>query len=286
MKYQARAYFGLPADPWAGRHRQTPDAQRAQIMVDAAVHAQGFVRVVGARGAGKSHAVRRALARAGSAKVVEPMRLDRERLHLGDIQTAIVRDLSDERPRLSGEARTGQVRRILGAMAARPPVLLIDDAHTLHAATLKGLKRLRELSYRGVSPLIGIVLVGQTDPAASVPEVALRSDLAPFAGLTSGDVRASVAAAINAGGERIEAAAIGAIEASDRSLNWLNLQSLVDECLAHAAARGAERVTAAHVRSVLSPAAEPAAVPTAKAKRSGDVDKLLDTASQRASTAA
>lgn len=282
MNYQARAYFGLPADPWAGRHQKTSDARRAAIMVDAAVHAQGMVRVAGARGAGKSHAVRQALARAGSARVVEPMRLDRERLHLGDVQTAIVRDLSDERPRLSGEARTGQVRRILGAMAARPPVLLIDDAHTLHAATLKGLKRLRELSYRGASPLIGIVLVGQSDPAASVPEVALRSDLVQFAGLTSGDVRA----AMNAGGERIEAEAIGVIEASDRSRNWLDLQSLVDGCLAHAAARGAERVSAAHVRSVLSPGAEPAAVPRPKARRSGDVDKLLGTGSQRASAAA
>lgn len=278
MNYQARAHFNLPADPWGARHCETDDARRAALMVDAAVHAQAMVRIVAPRGGGKTHAVRRALAGRGALKVVEPIRLDRERLHLGDIQVAIVRDLSDEKPRLSGEARSGQVRRILGGHASRPPVLAIDDAHTLHRATLKGLKRLRELSWRGASPLIGIVLIGQTDPAGSTPEVALRSGAVKFAGLTGADVRRALGGALNFGGvERIEAAAIGAIEASERSRNWLDLQALVDECLAQAASRGAAKVTGAHVRAVLSPAPParaPAPLPKADPKA---LDKVLGT---------
>ena len=258
VDYVARTHFGLPADPWAGKHHRTADVARAAILVNAAASAQGMVRIVGQRGMGKTHAVRQALAERASVRVVEPIRLDREKLHLGDIQAAIVRDLSDERPRLSGEARSGQVRRILGTAVSRPPVLLIDDAHALHHATLKGLKRLRELSYRGVSPLIGVILIGQADPARSTPEVALRSDRTVFAGLTGEDVRRAVAAAINRDREVVSAGALGAIEQSERARNWLDLQALIDACLARAASRGAPKVGAEHVAAALRPGARAA----------------------------
>ncbi len=263
MNYQARAHFGLPADPWSGRHIATSDALRAKILVSAAADAQSMVRIVGPRGAGKSLTVRHQLESRPGLRVVEPLRLDRERLHLGDIQHAIVRDLSDERPRMSGEARSGQVQRILGTLAGRPPVLLIDDAHVLRVPTVKGLKRLRELGYRGRTALIGVVLVGQADPAASTPEVALRSDRFAFAGLTSDDVIKAVAAAV---GAVVRHDAIRAIAESERARNWLDLQTLVDECLAHAAARdaSAESVTADDVRAVLSPDTPAATVPLPK----------------------
>ena len=279
MNYQARAHFRLPADPWGTRHIPTSDALRARILVAAAAEAQAMVRIVGPRGAGKSHAVRHELGRRPGLKTVEPLRLDRERLHLGDIQHAIVRDLSDERPRRSGEARSGQVRRILGTIAGRKPVLLIDDAHVLHTATLKGLKRLRELSWRGASGLIGVVLIGQSDPAASTPEVSLRSDRFSFAGLTSADVRSATSAAV---GDVVEAAAIAALADSERSRNWLNLQSLLDECLAMAATQGAAAVTIEHVRAVLSPRSSATSAPAAKVQADRAVDSVLGAPLKRA----
>ena len=272
MNYQARAHFGLPADPWAGRHISTSDALQARILVGAAAEAQAMVRIVGPRGAGKTKAVRHELGARGGLPVVEPLRLDREKLHLGDIQHAIVRDLSDERPHRSGEARSGQVRRILGTISGRRPVLLIDDAHVLHGATLKGLKRLCELGHRGTSSLIGVILIGQSDPAGQIPEVALRSDRAVFAGLTTHDAGSAVSAAA---GAVIEPRAIDAIAESDRARNWLNLQTFVDECLAHAAAEGATSVTAEHVRAVLTPGAPAAAVPLPKGSADGALDSVL-----------
>ena len=185
MRTLIRKRFGLPADPWAGFHLRTADAARTARMVEAAAEARLFISILGARGSGKTHAVRQALRGARDVHLVEPLRLSRERLHIGDIECALVRELgAHERPRRSGEARSHQVRRLLGQRARdRCTMLLIDDAHMLHHATLRSLKRLRELSWLGVSPLLGIVLVGQADRAGSVPEVGLRSDRLWLSGL-------------------------------------------------------------------------------------------------------
>ena len=195
MDILTRAAWDLPADPWSGVDLRTADATRAELLVRAAYDAHAMVSLIGHRGCGKTHAVRRAIA--PGVKVVEPLRLDRERLHLGDIQAAIIRDLSDEPMRQSGEARSGQVRRLLGTAQPRT-VLFIDDAHCLHPATVRGLKRLRELSYHGRKSLIGVVLAGQRDVTANIPEVGLRSDRLTLAGLTAREA----AEALSAGHER------------------------------------------------------------------------------------
>lgn len=249
MDLDLRQRFHLPLDLWAGRHIETADAQRAAALVDAAVRAQAMVSIAGPRGSGKTHTVRRTLPGAG-ARVVEPQRLDRERLHLGDIATAMVRDLSDERPWHSAEARTQQVRRLLG-QAGGSVVLLIDDAHVLHHRTLRGLKRLRELSWRGRSPLLGIVLLGQLDKTASVPEVGLRTARASFGGLTQAEAAAALDAAC---GAVLGPGAAARLAAADRARNWLDLSALVDDVLREAAARGERIATVATVEAALGAA--------------------------------
>ena len=189
-----------------------------------------MVWIVGRRGSGKTRAVRAALA--GVPQVVEPLRLDRERLHMGDIQTALVRELSDEKPRMGGEARSGQVRRILGA-CQRPPMLWIDEAHCLHHNTLRGLKRLRELSWRGRSPLLGIVLSGQGEPAR-LPEVALRTGLARMDGLSEVEVVAALQQAL---GDVISTPAAMRLAETAAASTWLDLHALADLCLRMADAR-------------------------------------------------
>ena len=256
--------LGLPPDPWADLDVNTADAARTAQMVQAAADARAFVSIVGPRGAGKTCAVRRALERI-DARVVEPLRVSRDQLHLGDIETAIVRDLSDERVRRSGEARSEQVRRILRAVGSRQRiVLLIDDAHVLHHQTVRGLKRLRELgavSRRGV--VLGIVLVGQSDRTERAAEVRLRSDRLTFAGLTTAEARAAVDRAMNRDRELVAADALAELVASERARNWLDLEALVDECLTEAVMRGANRVDSACVGAVLNPGDHSAGQPKA-----------------------
>ena len=272
LTYQA---FGLPPDVWADLDMATTDADSAADMVRAAIAAQAFVSIVGPRGAGKTRAVRRALD-GQVARIVEPLRVQRERLHLGDIETAIVRDLSDESPRRSGEARSGQVRRILRAVGRHSNILLvIDDAHVLHHATLRGLKRLRELGGRDRRAALGIVLVGQQDRTERIPEVGLRSDRLRFLGLTSTEAMEAVYQVLGRR-ELIGPTELEALTASPRARNWLDLEALVDDLLTEAQARGAERVDAACVRAVLNPANRKAPAPKApRAASQADVEAHL-----------
>ena len=250
MNILLRQQFDLEPDPWRGDQR-TADRAKAGYLVRAAAGSQLLVSIAGERGAGKTRAVRAAIHEA-SVRVVEPIRLDREKLHLGDIQDAIVSQLSDERPRRSGEARSGQVRRILGTADAKGSVLLwIDDAHLLHPSTLRGLKRLRELTWRGQSPLLGIVLTGQVDRTASIPEVGLRTDRMTMTGLTEAEANAAIVRGLGGLASRPE---VDELAKSDRARNWLDLGALCDECLAEAAVRGEDRVTDDTVRTVLGTA--------------------------------
>lgn len=256
MNVLIRQRFGVPVDPWR-EDVPTADALRIAALVRAAAASKLLVSITGERGAGKTRAVRAALQAMGGVQVVEPLRLDREKLHLGDVQAAIVRDLSSESPRRSGEARSGQVRRLLGAARGRV-VLWIDDAHVLHHSTLRGLKRLRELTWRGAGPLLGVVLTGQTDRVARVPEVGLRADWLGCAGLSAADADTAIRRAFTAGAlDIVEPPARAALAAAPAARNWLDLDALIDACLLEAAGRGEDRVTPGTVAAVLGTGAGP-----------------------------
>ena len=274
MRQLGYQHFGLKVNPWP-QHQATADGRRIGLALTAALGGRALVAIVGQRGIGKTHGVRQALADGQPHTLIEPLRLDKENLHIGDIQRAIVTGLSDESPRHSGEARAGQVRRLLRAATA--PLLLIDEAHCLHHQTLRALKRLRELTLRGrnARPL-PIMLVGQVDPTAAVSEVALRTDTVPLSGLTKAEAATALKAALKA---TAEPAAITAIAGSEQARNWLDLQRLTDDCLAAAMNAGASRLTADHVRAVLgapAPAAEPAPAP-----RPGQVAEALGNRQQQ-----
>ena len=234
-----------------GFEMQTLDAGRIREQVRIAVAERGLLSISGQRGSGKTHGVWRALEAAG-ATVVEPIRLDRERLTLADVLAAIVRDLSDERPRHSNEARAGQARRLLRG-AAGPVALLVDDAHGLHHNTLRGLKRLRELGARGRREgALAIVLTGQADATRHVPEIGLRTTHLALTGLVRREIEQAVRQAL--AGD-VDEGALARFVADKRAGNWLDLQSVMRDCLLAAQARGETRVTAEAVSAVLSPAA-------------------------------
>ena len=252
MKIINREHFGLGANPW-NAVQMTADSKRVATLVGAAIQSQEFVSILGPRGSGKTWAVRAALEN-HTAKVVEPLRLTRDKLHMGDIETALVRELSDESPRRSGEARSYQVKRILGEFSrTQPVVLVIDDAHVPHHQTLRALKRLREFSWLNRSPLLGIALIGQRDKTRDIDEVRLRSDQLWLEGLTQKEITLAVRAAT---GKLFNDAAMQAIVDSGAGANWLDLQAVVDACLAAAKAQGFSRIDARCVRGVLRPPAK------------------------------
>ena len=274
MKILTRQHFKLPADPWAGWTCATADQSRAGDLIKAAVAGDLFVSIIGPRGSGKTWAARAALANCGAgARVVEPLRLTRDKLHMGDIETAIIVSLADEAPRRSGEARSRQARRVLGAASRSKKIaLFIDDAHVLHSQTLRALKRLRELSWAGRAPLLSIILAAQRDKTASIPEVGLRSDALTLGGLAKVEVSAALKAAGLLDGAMTPDAAL-LLAAAPAAGNWLDLRQLVDDCLFQALAAGARQVDAGHVRAALRAAPAAPSVPAA-----GDpvADQALD----------
>lgn len=265
-----RLRMGLRPDCWA-HVGETADTGRVARLLGAAVTARAQIQIVGRRGAGKSVAVRAALAGQDTAIVVEPVRLDRDRLHVGDIATAIVTALSDERPRHTGEARAQQVRRLLG-QARRPVMLLLDDAHLLHWRTMRALKRLRELAWRDrPAPLLATVLVSQVDRAADLPEVGLRTATEMLIGLSPDEAHAAL--------RRLRqpplcdgSAGFSRLARSPRARNWLDLQRLIDDCLDEAIAQGETRVTTGVLDAVLG---RPAATAASTAPSAGAIDAAL-----------
>ena len=246
MRHILYDHFGLEADPWPDHHA-TADARRISLAITGALASGSMAAIVGERGAGKTHAVWRVLAAIGDCTVIEPLRLDRENLHIGDIQRAIVTALSGESPRHSGEARAGQVRRLL--QAAGRPLLVIDEAHCLHHQTLRALKRLRELGARGRrGKALPVILIGQSDPVARVAEVSLRTDVVPLAGLSQDEAMQALQGAL---GKVTDAAAIRVMAKSDESRNWLELQRLADQCLGAAMAAGEQKLTLERAKQVL-----------------------------------
>lgn len=268
LKAEAYRHFGLGSDPWPD-YQQTGDARRIQIAVDSVLKTGGMVAVTGARGAGKTYALWRALSSQGDYTVIEPLRLDRENLHIGDIQRAIVAALSDETPRHSGEARAGQVRRLL--RGAPKAVLIIDEAHLLHHQTVRALKRLRELGARGKRrALLPVILVGQGNPAGRIAEVRLRTEHLPLTGLTPEESGMILRQTL---GRIADPEAIDALVEAPAARNWLELQRLTDTCLARAAGEGQTRLSVREVRAVLTPMSQTPA--TSQAPAPGAIQSAL-----------
>lgn len=135
-------------------------------MLDAARHS-GFLAVIGEVGSGKSVMRRKVveqLKRDGDTLVIYPEMIDKSRLTAGLICDAVIMDISSEKPKISHEAKTRQVRRLLldRAKSGYRACLIIEEAHDLSIPTLKFLKRFHELE-DGYRKLLAILLVGQTE---------------------------------------------------------------------------------------------------------------------------
>jgi type II secretory pathway predicted ATPase ExeA len=241
MSYLTLHHFKLPADTFSLCHK-TGDLEKVSITVNGAIANKSFASIIGPRGVGKSSAVAGALPT--NAQVVLPLTLDRERLRIGAIEDAIVYDLSSESPKRSAEARTRQIRPILGEAAKKGPVVLvIEEAHRMHSSTIRALKSLAELKWMGRGPLLSIVLIGQKDPLAmpSMEEVALRANKGRLvmAGLSGAEAMAYIRATV--GGVWSDEA-ITAIATSKMARNFLDLQDALIMAMDQALAEGRKNV--------------------------------------------
>ncbi|WP_027390883.1 ATP-binding protein [Chrysiogenes arsenatis] len=180
--------LGYKRDPFKDAVFATADGLRVMRILTMAVESQAMVCICGERGIGKSKAITAALSKLGVHQV-HVTRGQKERITIGDIECALVLDLAPdgESPKRGGEARSRQVRRIVGEVSRkRKIVLVIEEAHRMHSSTLRSLKTLREIQWMGNSELFSVVLVGQSDPMsrAGVSEVRLRTDVVRMNGLS------------------------------------------------------------------------------------------------------
>ncbi|MEJ1496359.1 MAG: AAA family ATPase [Candidatus Sedimenticola sp. (ex Thyasira tokunagai)] len=174
LSQEAKRHFNLLQDPFLDDIQGPDDVYLSgeqryirEAMYQAAKHA-GFLAVVGESGAGKT-VLRKDLVdriqRAGeSITVIQPRIIDKGRLTAGAICDAIINDVSDDKPRMTLEAKARQIEKLLSgsSRAGNSHVLMIEEAHDLTIKTLKYLKRFWELE-DGFKRLLAIILVGQPE---------------------------------------------------------------------------------------------------------------------------
>ena len=185
---QARRHFQLATDPFREPESTEELFNSADIryvresMYQAAYHG-GFIAVVGESGAGKStlreDLVDRINREQRPITVIEPYVLAMEgndtvgktlkSQHIAEAIMACVSPLT--KLKNSPEQRFRQLHECLrdSARSGNSHVLIIEEAHSLPLATLKHLKRFRELK-DGLRPLLSVILIGQPELAIKLSE--------------------------------------------------------------------------------------------------------------------
>lgn len=122
-------------------------------------------------GSGKSMLFNSVVADLEDVQFVYVRNFAKEKLTISSIINAMIYELSNESPRRDLEARSRQLQRIAGKKAVdekKQICMVIEEAHRLHANTLRALKELREMDFAGVSPLFSIVVIGHPELVAKL----------------------------------------------------------------------------------------------------------------------
>jgi type II secretory pathway predicted ATPase ExeA len=176
---EALTGYGIRRDPFGSalepdKAFATLDSTRASEAIYNAVDEKVLLAVIAPAGAGKSTMLAGVLGNIfADCHVVCPPVIEADRLSIAGIQREIVETIeAKERervPRDSSRRARGTAQTI--GHASKPVLLALDEAHLLTYATLTAIKRLWNLPYLGRSPLLSIVLVGQTPLLSKLGEI-------------------------------------------------------------------------------------------------------------------
>jgi type II secretory pathway predicted ATPase ExeA len=178
----ARKHFGLFRNPFSDdiNNREdvflSPDIRLCRELLWDVAKNGGFCAMIGESGSGKSTLREELLERinreGAPVIVIEPYILAMEdndvkgkTLKSGQIAETIISALDpNASPKRTPHARFKQLHDLLKASykSGNTHVLIIEEAHSLPIATLKHLKRFRELK-DGFARLLGVVLIGQPE---------------------------------------------------------------------------------------------------------------------------
>ena len=164
MRAEVMEFYGLTRSPRAVGYYETTHHRQLLQDIKQAVYDGDLVALCGVVGAGKTVTLRRLqdlLARENRVIVSKSISVEKSRVTLGTLITALFCDLSpDKEPRIpkQGELRERELRNLV-RKRKKPIVLMVDEAHDLHHHTLTGLKRLIEMVADGDGKLC-VLLAG------------------------------------------------------------------------------------------------------------------------------
>jgi type II secretory pathway predicted ATPase ExeA len=183
MKRAVLIRFGLSQKG----HYQSRVWENTKRSLRMAIEDNQMIAVVGEAGAGKSYLLAHTLREMQHLNpiVVYVRNFYKEKLTIANIINAILltNAISQEGLKRDMEARSIQVARVLGEKAVnekRRIVVVIEEAHRVHANTFRALKELRETQFAGYSPLFSTVLLGHSELASKLKsrnEVYWRTDM-------------------------------------------------------------------------------------------------------------
>ena len=164
MRAEVMEFYGLTRSPRAVGYYETAHHRQLLQDIKQAVYDGDLVALCGVVGAGKTVTLRRLqemLARENRVIVSKSISVEKSRVTLGTLITALFCDLStDKEPKIpkQGELRERELRNLV-RKRKKPIVLMVDEAHDLHHHTLTGLKRLIEMVADGDGKL-SVLLAG------------------------------------------------------------------------------------------------------------------------------
>jgi type II secretory pathway predicted ATPase ExeA len=157
-------YYGLAKELRTAGFYETDHHRQLLKDLRAAIRSGGLTALCGIVGSGKTVTLRRlqeVLEKEGKILVAKSLSVDKERVTLGTLITALFYDLAPKKEvkiPTQGEKRERGLQELF-RQGKKPVALFVDEAHDLNAHTLRGLKRLIEVVQDGGGRL-AVVLVG------------------------------------------------------------------------------------------------------------------------------
>jgi type II secretory pathway predicted ATPase ExeA len=265
MLTEVMEHFGLSRDFSTAGYYETEHHRLLAREVKAACLAGRLVAVTGVVGSGKTMTLRRIqgeLHAEGKVAVAKSLSIDKDRITLPTLITALFYDLSSEKdPAIptQGERRERALQQLV-RRGKKPVALFIDEAHDLHGKTLIGLKRLMEVVADG-GGMLSVVLVGHPKlkndlRRPTLEEIGYRTVLFDFDILASQKLdflRWLLATCVAADGRRGDIIDEDALELLQSRLKTpLQLVQYLTSALEEAYRIGERPATRALVESVLS----------------------------------